>query len=78
MNHPGAVAAALLLAVIPGPALALANPASLFCANSGRKTEILRTVSGGEIGICILPGGAIVEEWAYYRAHSRQPASPGR
>jgi putative hemolysin len=74
-----AVAAVLVAATaLPEPALALANPASVFCIRSGGRSEILRTVSGAEIGVCILPGGAVVEEWAYYRAHPSPPAAIGR
>jgi putative hemolysin len=57
--------------------LALANPAAVFCAESGGRSELLQTASGAQLGICILPGGEIVEEWAYFR--SRHPAtSQGR
>jgi len=71
------VLALVALAAPAGPALALANPASVFCAQSGGKSEILRTAGGAGIGICVLPGGQIVEEWAYYRAH-HPPATTGR
>ena len=61
---------------VPRPASALANPASLFCAQSGGRSEILQTASGAQIGICILPGGEIVDEWAYFRARHPPPDSP--
>jgi len=61
---------------VPRPASALANPASLFCAESGGRSEILQTASGAQIGICILPGGEIVDEWAYFRARHPPPESP--
>jgi hypothetical protein len=64
-------------ASIPHSAWALANPASVFCAQTGGRSEILRTASGGQLGICILPGGEVVEEWAYFRAH-HPSASPVR
>jgi putative hemolysin len=64
----------LAAAAMPRPAWALANPASTFCVQTGGRSEILQTASGAQIGICILPGGAIVEEWAYFRAH--HPARP--
>ena len=76
----GAVAGGAVLlagAAITGPAAALSNPASVFCAQSGGRSEILRTAGGAEIGICVLPGGQIVEEWAYYRTH-HPGAPPGR
>jgi uncharacterized protein len=75
LARPAAVALVLIAAA--GPALALPNPASVFCAQSGGRSEILRTAGGAEIGICVLPGGQIVEEWAYYRTH-HPPAATGR
>ncbi len=64
-------------AAIQRSAWALANPASVFCAQSGGRSEILQTASGAQLGVCILPGGEIVEEWAYFRAH-HTPVSRGR
>jgi uncharacterized protein len=63
------------VAAVPGTALAIANPASVFCVASGGRSAILRDVNGAEFGVCILPGGAMVEEWAYYHAHHPAPAS---
>src|SRR5262245_4093898 len=48
------------------PAWALANPASVFCVQSGGKSEI-RTGPKGQYGVCRLPNGRVVEEWSYYR-----------
>jgi putative hemolysin len=64
-------------AAAPRPALALANPASVFCAHSGGRSEMLRTASGAELGVCILRDGEVVEEWAWFRAHHR-PQTGGR
>ena len=47
-------------------AWALANPASVFCVQSGGKSEI-RNGARGQYGVCRLPDGRVVEEWAYYR-----------
>jgi hypothetical protein len=55
-----------LLAIAPLSAFALANPASVFCAQSGGKTEI-RNGANGQYGVCRLPDGRVVEEWSYYR-----------
>jgi uncharacterized protein len=63
----------LAAAAVPLPAWALANPASTFCVETGGRSEILQTASGAQLGICILPGGEIVEEWAYFRARHPQP-----
>jgi hypothetical protein len=43
-----------------------ANPASVFCAQSGGKSEI-RKGPRGQYGVCRLPDGRVVEEWAYFR-----------
>jgi putative hemolysin len=51
----------------PQHAWALANPASVFCAKSGGKSEI-RNGPRGQYGVCLLPDGRVVDEWAYFRA----------
>jgi len=56
----------LLALTASGSAWALANPASVFCAQSGGKTEI-RNGAHGQYGVCRLPDGRVVEEWSYYR-----------
>jgi putative hemolysin len=55
-----------MLAVAPQSAWALANPASVFCVESGGRSEI-RNGPRGQYGVCILPDGRTVDEWAYYR-----------
>ena len=62
----GLIFAAILI-VAPQRAWALANPASVFCAKSGGKTEI-RKGPRGKYGVCRLPDGRVVDEWAYFRA----------
>lgn len=47
--------------------IALANPAATYCIDSGGRYEIHRS-SAGEAGICILPDGAKVDAWEYFRA----------
>jgi hypothetical protein len=64
-----------VIAALPRPALALANPASVFCAQSGGKSINLKDASGGGFGVCILPGGQMVEEWAWFRAHHKRPGA---
>ena len=56
-----------MLLMAPQSAWALANPASVFCAKSGGKTE-MRKGPRGQYGVCRLPDGRVVEEWAYFRA----------
>jgi putative hemolysin len=57
-----------MLLVGPERAWALANPASVFCVQSGGKSEI-RKGARGQYGVCRLPDGRVVEEWAWYRAN---------
>ena len=56
-----------MLIIGPQSAWALANPASVFCAKSGGKTEI-RKGPRGQYGVCRLADGRVVDEWAYFRA----------
>ena len=53
-----------LVAMSPGQSFALANPASVFCAQSGGKSEI-RNGPRGQYGVCRLPNGRVVDEWSY-------------
>jgi uncharacterized protein len=64
-----------MLAIGPERAWALANPASVFCVQSGGKSEI-RTGARGQYGVCRLPDGRVVEEWAYYRKMKGKARSP--
>ena len=48
----------------------MANPASVYCVQQGGKSEIRKNQDGSEYGMCILPDGKEVEEWAYYRANN--------
>jgi putative hemolysin len=56
-----------MLVIGPQSAWALANPASVFCAKSGGRSEI-RKGPRGQYGVCRLPDGRVVDEWAYFRA----------
>lgn len=47
--------------------LDMANPASVHCVNQGGKIEFQKDASGGTIGMCHLPDGTAVEEWALFR-----------
>ena len=55
-----------MLAIGPNSAWALANPASVFCVQSGGKSES-RNGARGQYGVCVRPDGRVVEEWAYFR-----------
>jgi uncharacterized protein len=60
-----------MLAICPERALALANPAAVFCAQSGGKSEI-RKGPRGQYGVCRLPDGRVVDEWSYFRKMHRK------
>ena len=72
----GLIVLALLavLGMSPEKAWSLANPASVFCVQSGGRSEI-RTGPRGQYGVCRLPDGRVVDEWSYYRAMKRKGGS---
>ena len=56
--------AAIVFAVLSSsPALALGNPASENCMKAGGTVEIVTQADGGQVGLCHLPNGYIIEEW---------------
>ena len=63
-----------MLAMSPEKAWSLANPGSVFCVQSGGRSEI-RTGPRGQYGVCRLPDGRVVDEWSYYRAMKRKGGS---
>lgn len=46
---------------------AMGNPASAFCEEMGGRSEDAKVKSGDTIGLCVLPGKKIVEEWTLFR-----------
>ena len=64
--------AAVVLAACATPAdntraVGRANPASEYCVAQGGRLEIRQDAQGGEYGLCHLPDGRVVEEWALFR-----------
>ncbi|PWN31522.1 uncharacterized protein FA14DRAFT_110196, partial [Meira miltonrushii] len=49
----------------------LANPASVYCEKLGGKLVIQNT-ENGQIGLCHLPDGRIIEEWELFRADNKE------
>ncbi len=47
------------------PVVGMANPASVFCEQQGGTLEML-----DQTGMCKLPDGRMIEEWAYFRAQN--------
>ncbi|SUA44595.1 Putative hemolysin [Neisseria zoodegmatis] len=48
----------------------MANPASEYCAKQGGRVEIKQDDAGNQYGLCHLPDGRVVEEWALYRSQN--------
>ena len=71
MTTPLAAVLAVLASAHPLPVIA--NPASEYCIAIGGRLEIVTTATG-QIGICILPDGRRIEEWALYRSAHNAPA----
>lgn len=72
------VVVALCLGTIsPHAALAMANPASVFCGKMGGHTVNAKLADGSEIGLCYLPGDKIVEEWTLFRMFDGKKPAPG-
>lgn len=46
--------------------VAIANPASVACVNSGGRLEIKTLANGSQIGMCHTRDGRTCEEWALY------------
>ncbi len=79
LAHAGLVTSLLLCgceqAVEPAPQVGIANPASVYCAEQGGKSETV-TTKAGQSSNCHLPDGRVVEEWSLYRAAHGNSASP--
>jgi len=48
------------------PQVGMANPASVYCVKIGGAVRIEKGPNG-EKGICVLPDGSEIEEWALFR-----------
>ncbi|WP_082926186.1 DUF333 domain-containing protein [Cupriavidus sp. D384] len=49
------------------PAIGRPNPASVYCASVGGRSEVRKDESAAERGMCHLPDGSVVDEWQLYR-----------
>jgi putative hemolysin len=58
------LAGLLAAALGPGRAAAVPNPATSYCRDLGYDWVPRRTAAG-VVGMCVLPDGAAVEEWAF-------------
>ena len=50
-----------------GSAAKIANPASVYCSQSGGELRIEKIGNGSEVGICWFEDGRRCEEWALFR-----------
>ncbi len=53
----------------------IANPAAVFCEDSGGTYDIRDASDGGKTGVCVLPDGEEVDAWEYFRANSAPDAA---
>ena len=61
---------------LPLAAFLAANPASVFCGEMGGQSVTATLASGDEIGLCVLPGDKIVEEWTLLRMFDGKVPAP--
>jgi putative hemolysin len=57
------------LFVAPEENVTIANPAAVYCADKGHRSEIRTAADGSQYGVCVLPGGLECDEWAYYHGN---------
>ena len=50
----------------PQPPVGIANPASAYCVEKGGRLDIVNTPTG-QVGMCTLPDGTVIEEWELMR-----------
>jgi putative hemolysin len=55
---------AFLVMTAPAPALALKNPAAVYCTALGYEYQVERTAQG-DFGYCVLPSGEKVDAWKF-------------
>jgi len=59
-----------------GPAVGMANPASVACEDQFHgRLSMAETSDGGQIGMCHLPDGRVCEEWGLFRDNRCMSAS---
>ena len=51
----------------PPVRIGMPNPASKYCIDKGGKLSFQKDAAGNSTGLCALPDGTVVEEWALYR-----------
>ena len=51
----------------------IANPASVYCGQTGGTIEIMKNTDGSEYGMCKFTNGTSCEEWALFRGEGCKP-----
>ena len=51
----------------PPARIGMPNPASAYCVQKGGKLSFQKDAAGNDTGLCTLPDGTVVEEWALFR-----------
>ncbi|PQQ35880.1 DUF333 domain-containing protein [Photorhabdus luminescens] len=51
-------------------AVAMPNPASVFCGKLGGESQIVTQKNGGELSLCVFKNGTIIEEWTLFRMYN--------
>jgi putative hemolysin len=53
----------------------MANPAAVYCAEQGYKSDIRTASDGSQAGFCVFPDGTECDEWAFLRGECGQDKS---
>lgn len=56
--------------VVEGERIGMANPASVFCEESGGRSVVVKAADDSELGVCVFPDGRCIDEWDFYREHA--------
>ncbi len=51
----------------PPARVGMPNPASAYCVQKGGKLSLQKDAAGNQSGLCALPDGTVMEEWALFR-----------
>jgi hypothetical protein len=51
----------------PPARIGMPNPASAYCVQKGGKLSFQKDAAGHQTGLCALPDGTVIEEWALFR-----------
>ena len=55
----------------PMPAVGMANPAAVYCEETGNRNESRADPDGGEFGVCVFPDGSECPDFEYYEGRCK-------